>query len=785
MKAEVEQQPGLPHKNWSTSRFTTAAAALKAPVWSLPLRLSLEARATLPLVTMLSRLMPASPYCGWACRIPHGAPPAVSAQAVELPPGGAGMAPSGGLPRLPRLLLAVAALSTLPGGLRECRCDHYVVRLALDGRLQAEGSQAPETVNMSIGGYPFQCALPTASDRGRQRAAGLSRYVAAARAAAFSGRCFRGAAEGGAGDVELCVGDRLALGGASGGHEAESDQAERGGGFTQLYAGFAGGGRPLRARVLCTCDVPGAMSPESPCRMGDVVFAPHGENRRLAAGVVAEDGGGESMLVAWPSRPEERIATVRRADAVTEGGRRCVPPPDPPPLARITHASPDVGVEIAAVTCCDARSLRSVAGGEEETEVADLEFWRLLSPLTGRCMRVMSVWHTYELCWPWRVRQLHLTTSGTSETPSITLGHFQGLPGEDRPVLVKQRTRSRRGGHELAMKLQGDKCAHTVHTWSVALPGVSGATLTHAVGGTFNPTGLDEAEGTLIHVKANAAGCEDFAERLDGAVVLVRRGSCWFHTKALRAQAAGARAIVVLNDGRPMVDTMEGVDELASPTIPTVLVDREQGIQLLRSVGARAVVEKFSADGMDLSKPVTTTVVFRCREDWHDKGEACQAGDFVEVRLVDAEDGATQWPHSAVRVLKATIAEIHRHNGSLSVAWEPVGDGADGELPSTVPLNATFRDGVPCSSEAGAYIQRLTEPHACQVEVDVHVAALCAHPQLLPRPPREAQEITCVADEATRRALANGPELEQYEEADLPDPPTVAAEMPMPDQPPP
>ena len=52
---------------------------------------------------------------------------------------------------------------------------------------------------------------------------------------------------------------------------------------------------------------------------------------------------------------------------------------------------------------------------------------------------------------------------------------------------------------------------------------------------------------------ASDAGCRarDFADLRDGEVALVRRGTCRMSVKARNAQAAGASAVLIVNDGRP------------------------------------------------------------------------------------------------------------------------------------------------------------------------------------------------------------------------------------------
>merc|ERR1712166_317796 len=95
-------------------------------------------------------------------------------------------------------------------------------------------------------------------------------------------------------------------------------------------------------------------------------------------------------------------------------------------------------------------------------------------------------------------------------------------------------------------------------------------------------------------------------------ILLVKRGNCWFHTKAVNAQAAGAIAIIVFNDQHQMVEVMEGVDELPSPMIPTVLVETAPGNRLLKMLGMHVTIAKSTPEGRELKAPIATSVVFRC-----------------------------------------------------------------------------------------------------------------------------------------------------------------------------
>lgn len=76
--------------------------------------------------------------------------------------------------------------------------------------------------------------------------------------------------------------------------------------------------------------------------------------------------------------------------------------------------------------------------------------------------------------------------------------------------------------------------------------------------GTFTGTGYGTATAAVTAVdinlappRANTSGCEaaDFAGFPAGNIALVQRGTCTFAVKALNAQAAGASAVIIFNQG--------------------------------------------------------------------------------------------------------------------------------------------------------------------------------------------------------------------------------------------
>lgn len=112
------------------------------------------------------------------------------------------------------------------------------------------------------------------------------------------------------------------------------------------------------------------------------------------------------------------------------------------------------------------------------------------------------------------------------------------------------------------------------------------------------------ATGTLVPVdvvipadalppNSNTSGCEaaDFAGFPAGAIALVQRGSCGFAVKVLNAQAAGAAAVIVMNEGQPGRTGLVGmIGDATGLTIPAVFATAETGEDLYSTPGATVTV---------------------------------------------------------------------------------------------------------------------------------------------------------------------------------------------------
>jgi subtilisin family serine protease len=105
---------------------------------------------------------------------------------------------------------------------------------------------------------------------------------------------------------------------------------------------------------------------------------------------------------------------------------------------------------------------------------------------------------------------------------------------------------------------------------------------------------LSEVSGTLI-TAAPRDGCEPLTNRsaISGNLVLVIRGTCDFLVKYTNAQNAGARAIIVYNDGTapdridPVV--MGGLDDTI--TIPGLMISFTAGDALTNTTGVQVTID--------------------------------------------------------------------------------------------------------------------------------------------------------------------------------------------------
>ncbi len=125
-----------------------------------------------------------------------------------------------------------------------------------------------------------------------------------------------------------------------------------------------------------------------------------------------------------------------------------------------------------------------------------------------------------------------------------------------------------------------------------------------AIGAQFGPP-LSELGVTGTLVTGAGSGCSAFGASLAGQIALIDRNtSCSYTTKAKNAQNAGAAAVVfVYNATTPQVPPISLTGSDPTITIPSILIDRVDGVALRASSSVQATVGVSYADraGADAS----------------------------------------------------------------------------------------------------------------------------------------------------------------------------------------
>jgi MYXO-CTERM domain-containing protein len=118
--------------------------------------------------------------------------------------------------------------------------------------------------------------------------------------------------------------------------------------------------------------------------------------------------------------------------------------------------------------------------------------------------------------------------------------------------------------------------------------------------------------------------CEPLVGDVTGAVVLIDRGTCTFASKALRAQQAGAAAVIIANNVTGGPPTMPNIDPPLPITIPTIGMSLETGAALKALLAAGASDATLESD-LDTERDGTIDNAIVAHE-W---------GHYIHNRLVD------------------------------------------------------------------------------------------------------------------------------------------------------
>ena len=135
--------------------------------------------------------------------------------------------------------------------------------------------------------------------------------------------------------------------------------------------------------------------------------------------------------------------------------------------------------------------------------------------------------------------------------------------------------------------------ANYTHTW--AEPGSGWGTPDFNIPGTFVQDTLkivdDGSTGTNAQGNPiSAEGCNPLINDLTGKIAVIFRNTCEFGVKALNAQNAGAVGVIIVNRNPGEVIAMGAGSQGANVTIPVVMLDLTDGLNLISTMANGPVV---------------------------------------------------------------------------------------------------------------------------------------------------------------------------------------------------
>jgi hypothetical protein len=144
--------------------------------------------------------------------------------------------------------------------------------------------------------------------------------------------------------------------------------------------------------------------------------------------------------------------------------------------------------------------------------------------------------------------------------------------------------------------------------------------------GTTTAT-LQPAGGIVVPATptpSSASGCQaaDFAGFSPGNIALIQRGTCTFAQKVANAQAAGASAAVIFNEGNPGRTAVFAGGLAGTEQIPVLFTSYDVGTQLLAQSGAVLTID-------------VQAIVDPNRSDWNVIADS-KGGDPNNILVIDA-----------------------------------------------------------------------------------------------------------------------------------------------------
>ena len=168
---------------------------------------------------------------------------------------------------------------------------------------------------------------------------------------------------------------------------------------------------------------------------------------------------------------------------------------------------------------------------------------------------------------------------------------------------------------------------------------------------------------------SSSAGCDaaNFAGFVPGRVALIQRGTCPFHDKALNAQAAGASAVVIFNEGQPgRTDTIAGTLGTPDFHIPVIGTSFAIGQELHTMIGSPVVVHVQTATQSD----IRTTWNVLAETPWGDPDHVIVQGSHLDSVIPgpginDNGSGSSYNLESAIQVMNEHI----KTENKIRFAW--------------------------------------------------------------------------------------------------------------------
>jgi len=120
--------------------------------------------------------------------------------------------------------------------------------------------------------------------------------------------------------------------------------------------------------------------------------------------------------------------------------------------------------------------------------------------------------------------------------------------------------------------------APTAKTYTETPDGVSGDFATMEYSGSGDVTANVQATNDIVippgaTASTSNSGCEaaDFTGFVRGNIALIQRGTCLFRDKVLNAQAAGASAVIIFNEGQPgRTEVLNGTLSPPQVSVPVI-----------------------------------------------------------------------------------------------------------------------------------------------------------------------------------------------------------------------